>query len=187
MSKKDDIIHTALRLFNANSYNSVGVDRIIQESGVAKMTFYKYFPSKARLIEECLDQRNMNLQESLTASLDACDQNDFLGRIKAIYFWYSAWFHTDDFNGCMFQKAVEEVFKIYPSTIRPALEYKEWLTSTILDLLQHLQIKKTASLANLLVSILDGMTMQAQIDKDSVDIDEYWARVERLIEFERQM
>jgi len=37
------------------------------------------------------------------------------------------------------------------------------------------------------VSILDGMTMQAQIDKDSVDIDEYWARVERLIEFERQM
>ncbi|MBS6929118.1 MAG: TetR family transcriptional regulator, partial [Finegoldia magna] len=36
MSKKDDIIHTALRLFNANSYNSVGVDRIIQESGVAK-------------------------------------------------------------------------------------------------------------------------------------------------------
>jgi len=61
------------------------------------------------------------------------------------------------------------------------------LTSTILDLLQHLQIKKTASLANLLVSILDGMTMQAQIDKDSVDIDEYWARVERLIEFERQM
>jgi AcrR family transcriptional regulator len=62
MSKKDDIIHTALRLFNANSYNSVGVDRIIQESGVAKMTFYKYFPSKARLIEECLDQRNMNLQ-----------------------------------------------------------------------------------------------------------------------------
>ncbi len=187
MSKKDDIIHTALRLFNANSYNSVGVDRIIQESGVAKMTFYKYFPSKARLIEECLDQRNMNLQESLTASLDACDENDFLGRIKAIYFWYSAWFHTDDFKGCMFQKAVEEVFKIYPSTIRPALEYKEWLTSTILDLLQHLQIKKTASLANLLVSILDGMTMQAQIDKDSVDIDEYWARVERLIEFERQM
>jgi hypothetical protein len=57
------------------------------------------------------------------------------------------------------------------------------LASTILDLLQHLQIKNC--LANLLVSILDGMTMQAQIDKDSVDIDEYWARVERLIEFER--
>ncbi|MBJ9985235.1 TetR/AcrR family transcriptional regulator [Acinetobacter sp. S40] len=187
MSKKDDIIHTALRLFNANSYNSVGVDRIIQESGVAKMTFYKYFPSKAKLIEECLDQRNINLQESLTASLAACDEHDYLGRIKAIYFWYSAWFHTADFNGCMFQKAVEEVFKIYPSTIRPALEYKEWLTNIILGLLSQLQIKNPVSLTNLLVSILDGMTMQAQIDKNSVKIDEYWARVERLIEFEQKL
>lgn len=122
--EKDDIIHTALRLFNANSYNSVGVDRIIQESGVAKMTFYKYFPSKARLIEECLDQRNMNLQESLTASLDACDENDFLGRIKAIYYWYSAWFHTDDFNGCMFQK-----------------QSKKSLKSILPPFVQHLNIK----------------------------------------------
>ena len=187
MSKKQDIITTALRLFNANSYNSVGVDRIILESGVAKMTFYKYFPSKAKLIEECLDQRNANLQESLSASLELCDAQDYMGKIKAIFFWYSAWFHTDDFNGCMFQKAVEEVFKIYPSTIRPALEYKEWLTHIILDLLTQLDIKAPTSLANLLVSILDGMTMQAQIDKDSVNIDEYWARVERLINFEKQM
>ena len=53
MSKKEDIINTALNLFNSHSYNSIGVDRIISESGVAKMTFYKYFPSKAKLIEEC--------------------------------------------------------------------------------------------------------------------------------------
>ena len=109
-----------------------------------------------------------------------------LARLKAIYFWYSAWFHTEDFNGCMFQKAVEEVFKIYPSTIRPALEYKEWLTSIILELLSKLEINKPEALANLLVSILDGMTMQAQIDKNAVKIDEYWTRVERLIEFEKQ-
>lgn len=54
MSKKEDIIITALNLFNRYNYSSVGVDRIISESGVAKMTFYKYFPSKEKLIEECL-------------------------------------------------------------------------------------------------------------------------------------
>ena len=37
----DDIINTALNLFNSHSYNSIRVDRIISESGVAKMTFYK--------------------------------------------------------------------------------------------------------------------------------------------------
>ena len=73
MSKKEDIINTALKLFNSHSYNSIGVDRIISESGVAKMTFYKYFPSKEKLIEECLLKRNANLQSSLNQTLAECD------------------------------------------------------------------------------------------------------------------
>ncbi|EOZ2059388.1 TetR/AcrR family transcriptional regulator, partial [Acinetobacter baumannii] len=43
MSKKEDIINTALELFNQIGYNATGVDKIIAESNVAKMTFYKYF------------------------------------------------------------------------------------------------------------------------------------------------
>jgi AcrR family transcriptional regulator len=94
MSKKEDIINTALNLFNSHSYNSIGVDRIISESGVAKMTFYKYFPSKAKLIEECLVTRNQNLQQSLEATIAACDPSDYLSHIRAIFEWYHAWFHT---------------------------------------------------------------------------------------------
>jgi len=48
MSKKEDIINTALDLFNQIGYNATGVDKIIAESNVAKMTFYKYFPSKEK-------------------------------------------------------------------------------------------------------------------------------------------
>ena len=88
MSKKEDIINTALKLFNSHSYNSIGVDRIISESGVAKMTFYKYFPSKEKLIEECLLQRNINLQTSVNAALAECDPEDSLGQLKAIFEWY---------------------------------------------------------------------------------------------------
>lgn len=54
MLKKQDIINVVLNLFNAYRYNSIGIDRIISESNVAKMTFYTYFPSKAKLIEACL-------------------------------------------------------------------------------------------------------------------------------------
>lgn len=84
--KKDDIITTALRLFNSYSYNSIGVDRIISESGVAKMTFYKYFPSKEKLIEECLLLRNSLLQNSLTAAISKEDETNPLARIKAIFY-----------------------------------------------------------------------------------------------------
>ena len=184
MSKKDDIISTALRLFNSHSYNSIGVDRIISESGVAKMTFYKYFPSKAKLIEECLNRRNMNLQESLEAAIAECQPENYIDHIKTIFFWYNAWFHTEDFNGCMFQKAVEEISKLYPSTIRPAIEYKEWLNGKLKSALEGLGIEQAIQLATLLASLLDGMTIQAQIDTNAVKIEDYWKRVQQLIELE---
>ena len=184
MSKKDDIISTALRLFNSHSYNSIGVDRIISESGVAKMTFYKYFPSKAKLIEECLNKRNMNIQESLEAAIAECQPQNYIDHIKTIFFWYDAWFHTEDFNGCMFQKAVEEISKLYPSTIRPAIEYKEWLNGKLRSALEGLGIEQAIQLATLLASLLDGMTIQAQIDTNAVKIEDYWKRVQQLIELE---
>jgi len=184
MSKKDDIISTALHLFNSYSYNSIGIDRIISESGVAKMTFYKYFPSKAKLIEECLHRRNMNLQESLDAAIAQCRAEEYLDHIKTIFYWYHAWFQMDDFNGCMFQKAVEEVSKVYPSTMQPAMEYKEWLTERMRFALAKLGVTQSSQLAGLLASILDGMTIQAQMDKSLVKIDEYWKRVYKLIQLE---
>lgn len=153
MSKKEDIINTALNLFNSHSYNSIGVDRIISESGVAKMTFYKYFPSKAKLIEECLVTRNQNLQQSLEATIAACDPSDYLSHIRAIFEWYHAWFHSADFNGCMFQKAVEEISKIYPSSLQPAIDYKEWLKGKLCQALNRLGVKQDEQLAAFLSSI----------------------------------
>ena len=127
MSKKEDIIITALNLFNRYNYSSVGVDRIISESGVAKMTFYKYFPSKEKLIEECLSRRNQSIQAAIQQEINLQKDDDYLGKIKAVYFWHLAWFNSDDFHGCMFQKASLEVLQQYPSIIRPIMEYREWL------------------------------------------------------------
>ena len=42
---KDRILSTAFRLFYAQGLKAAGIDTIIAESGVAKATFYKYFPA----------------------------------------------------------------------------------------------------------------------------------------------
>ena len=61
-SPRDRILQTAAELFYRHGIHSVGIDRIIEESGVAKMTFYRHFPSKARLIAEYLAQQEQNWQ-----------------------------------------------------------------------------------------------------------------------------
>lgn len=45
-NKREQLILTAQALFSREGYHATGIDRIIAESGVAKMTLYKHFKSR---------------------------------------------------------------------------------------------------------------------------------------------
>jgi AcrR family transcriptional regulator len=47
---RDRILQVAGRLFHAEGYRAIGIDRVIAEAEVAKATFYKHFRSKDALI-----------------------------------------------------------------------------------------------------------------------------------------
>ncbi|MEF9956018.1 MAG: TetR/AcrR family transcriptional regulator [Acinetobacter sp.] len=181
MSKKEDIIETALNLFNRYSYGSIGVDRIILESGVAKMTFYKYFPSKEKLIEDCLIRRNENIQTAILNELKLQREGDSLGKIKAIFTWYMNWFKSEEFNGCMFQKATVEVLKQYPSLIHPIESYRLWLHGLSETLFAQLNVTQPEVLASMFINILDGMTVYANMNHDYEQIEKSWDYIERLV------
>lgn len=57
VTKEDLVLETALALFATHGYHAVGVDRIKDASGVAKMTLYKHFATKDILIEQVLLRR----------------------------------------------------------------------------------------------------------------------------------
>ena len=185
MSKKEDIIETALNLFNRFTYGSIGVDRIILESGVAKMTFYKYFPSKEKLVEACLIRRNESIQTAILSELETYLESDALGRIKAIYSWYVNWFKSEDFNGCMFQKATVEVLKQYPSVIHPIESYRTWLHNLSEDLFVKLNVSQPQVLTSMFNNILDGMTVYANVSQNYEQIEESWSYIERLIRLDQ--
>src|SRR5574341_2508378 len=47
---KDRLFQTAARLFYKHGYRAIGVDTIVAESGIGKMTLYRHYPSKDDLI-----------------------------------------------------------------------------------------------------------------------------------------
>ena len=57
-AKRDQLIDTALELFNRDGYRATGIDKILAESGVAKMTLYNHFGSKDELIVAALERRD---------------------------------------------------------------------------------------------------------------------------------
>ena len=55
---RERILVTAHELFYRDGLRATGIDRLIAESGVAKLTFYRHFPSKDDLIRTFLDYRH---------------------------------------------------------------------------------------------------------------------------------
>jgi TetR/AcrR family transcriptional repressor of nem operon len=51
---RDKIVQAAARLFRANGYDGVGVDRIMEEVGLTAGGFYSHFPSKEALFAEAV-------------------------------------------------------------------------------------------------------------------------------------
>jgi AcrR family transcriptional regulator len=108
-SGRERILETAYELFSWHGTNAVGVDRIIAESGAAKMTLYRYFASKDELILAFLERREERWTRAwLQAQADARADTP-AGRLLAIFDVFGEWFLRDDFEGCSFINVMLEV------------------------------------------------------------------------------
>lgn len=185
MTKKEIILQTALHLFNQYTFTAIGIDKIIQDSSVAKMTFYKHYPSKEKLIEACLTRRFEEIQANVYFYLASCQEDDYLGKIKAIYISYLNWFKSESFNGCLFQKASINILKQYPSLDQPIISYRDWLQDLAENLFLQLGVQQTHTLSSIFINILDGMTIHANINQNYDAIEQSWKYIEQLIAFDR--
>lgn len=103
----DHIIDTAGALFYREGTQSVGVDRIIVEAGIAKATMYRYFSGKDALIAACLQRRHDRVMAALQTGLRRVQPRGH-ARILALFDLLHEKAETPDFRGCAFMLAVAE-------------------------------------------------------------------------------
>lgn len=106
---RERILSTAYELFSRRGLKSVGVDTIIARSSVAKMTFYRHFPSKDQLVLAFLEQREQRWTRAWLESevRDRATKPD--KQLLAIFDVFDEWFQRDDFEGCAFINTLLEV------------------------------------------------------------------------------
>jgi AcrR family transcriptional regulator len=66
--KRDLLMDTAADLFYRDGYHAVGIDRILAEAGLAKMTLYHHFASKDELIVAVLERRGRAIGAEIEAT-----------------------------------------------------------------------------------------------------------------------
>jgi AcrR family transcriptional regulator len=107
LSPRDRVLRTALELFYQHGVHTVGIDRIIAESGVAKMTFYRHFPSKADLVAEYLGYMDRAWQRILQGFIGD-EARPPRERLLAIFDAVEVFTRNPSFRGCPFIKGLAE-------------------------------------------------------------------------------
>jgi AcrR family transcriptional regulator len=107
-SPGERILATAYDLFCRFGVESTGVNRIIEDAGVAKKTLYRYFPAKEELVIATLERRK-ELWTRDWLVLETERRREAPGdRLLAIFDLFNEWFHRDDYEGCLFTHTLLE-------------------------------------------------------------------------------
>jgi AcrR family transcriptional regulator len=102
LSARERILETAYELFSRHGVRAVGVDRIVADSGVAKMSLYRHFRSKDELVLAFLQQREQRwTMEWLDAEARSRGETG-TERLLAIFDIFDEWFRRPDYEGCSF-------------------------------------------------------------------------------------
>jgi AcrR family transcriptional regulator len=106
---RERILDSAYELFSRNGIRAVGIGRIIEEAGVAKMSLYNNFASKDELVLAFLELREERWTRGwLAAEVERRAKNPE-ARLLAFFDALDEWFHRDDYEGCSFINTLLEV------------------------------------------------------------------------------
>jgi AcrR family transcriptional regulator len=105
---RERILSTAYDLFRRHGLRAVGVDRIVAEAGVAKMTLYRHFRSKEELVLAVLDRREDLWSRGWLEREVERRGDSARARLLATFDAFDEWFRRDDYEGCLFVSALVE-------------------------------------------------------------------------------
>jgi len=180
---RDRILTTASRLFYGTGIRAVGVDRVIAESEVARMTFFRHFPTKDDLVAAFLT-RQVDLART---DLSRVRAEAGAAWPRAVLGWVAAGATTepavDGFRGCEFiNTAAEFCDPSHPVRVIVG-EHRAWIRDLMTDALVELHHPSPRPTAELLLMLRTGAVVAASLegytDLDGNFLRAWWALVDQ--------
>ena len=163
--KYEQLLTTALRLFYRDGYHAVGIDTVLAEAGVAKMTLYNHFPSKTDLIVAVLARQAARLGAERTVLIEAAGA-DPAARFAALFAWLEQWFRSPEFNGCAFIRAVAEFPAAESPVNRTVVAYRLRFLDLLERLVADLRVAKPRTVAEQILLLTEGAIVVAHTFRD---------------------
>lgn len=162
LSARDRIVQTAHDLFYREGIRATGIDRIIEQARVTKVTFYRHFPSKNDLVAAYLDYRHALWMDWFVEALGRCPRNPTFP-LAPVVLVLREWFNTPSFRGCAFINGVVELDGVGSWVAEVSLRHKRDLMDAIAELVPTGAL--SASVAEAAAMAVDGAIVRAQMEK----------------------
>lgn len=176
---REKILTTAFRLFYAHGLRAAGIDTIIAESGVAKATFYKYFPAKDDLILAYLEHVDGVWSGQLHAAAEAAGPEP-ARQLVGLFDALTTACRRDGYRGCAFINAAAESpsgTRVHERTVAHKQSILAWIT----ELAERAGAGNPEALARSLTLILDGGLASGVLDADPAAAAAAKATAEQLV------
>lgn len=121
-SARNRILGKAYDLFFRQGFQATGINQIIEESGVAKATFYSHFPSKDDLALAYLRERGTRELGHIKDTLRKIENPE--ERYLALMKMFGPWMEGADYRGCAFSNIATEVTDV-SDPIRKEVKYHD--------------------------------------------------------------
>jgi AcrR family transcriptional regulator len=161
-SARDRLLAAANELFYDEGIQTVGIDRIIEQAGVAKASLYNTFGSKEELIRAYLELRGQARRDAYAATL--AQAHTPRERLLAVFDALEQSFNRPGFRGCAFANATAEA-RPGSAADQCSTEFRAWMDELFLELATAAGAANPAELAASLHLVYDGAMISARMDR----------------------
>lgn len=112
---RERLLDAAYELFSRRGVRDVGIEELLERSGVAKATLYKHFTSKDDLVAAFLQLREQRWTIELVEAEATRRSDTPEGQLLAIFDVFDEWFHEPGFEACSFINVLLELGPQHPA------------------------------------------------------------------------
>ena len=150
----------ALNLFSRKGFKATGIEAILKEAGVAKMTLYNHFSTKEDLVLAVLRRQDEVFRNQLF-SMAKKNTNDPKEQLIGVYRSLGKLLGKK-FNGCLFQKASMEYKDDNQAILRFSNEHKRLIREFFMKRLSEMKIENESLVSKLMI-LYNGSLAECQL------------------------
>jgi len=162
MDKRTEMIAGAVRIFEAEGFRGIGIDRVIAPSGVSTRTIYKHFGSRDGLVIAVLEARHRAFMDLLEVDPEDADP------VGVLFDTLATWMQTHGSRGCMLLRARSEYASACEAIVSLVHQQKDEFRTEVARRVRLALGQDDAQLATQVWLLFEGATAAASVASASV-------------------